>query len=77
MSAQQQPVRCETVAGSRYALTGVLDRETVPAFWSERDNWLPKEAEFTFVLSGLERIDSAGMAMYSISDNMPMNKNIS
>ncbi|WP_434358340.1 STAS domain-containing protein [Parasalinivibrio latis] len=62
-SSPVQPVICETVDEAHYRLTGVLDRDTVPAFWSDKANWLPKGTTYTVALSGLERIDSAGMAM--------------
>jgi phospholipid transport system transporter-binding protein len=47
----------------RYNLIGCLDRQTVPAFWSSRESWIPSDRVITFDLSALSRVDSAGMVM--------------
>lgn len=46
-----------------YCLSGQLDRDTVPAFWARRAEWLPKDSHVSLDLSSVNRIDSAGMAM--------------
>lgn len=46
-----------------YCLSGELDRDTVPAFWSQRADWLPSDKRVLLDLSSLKRVDSAGMAM--------------
>lgn len=52
-------------AGSEqhYHLSGRLDRDTVPAFWRQRHQWIPTDNPLTLDLSALSRVDSAGMAM--------------
>lgn len=47
----------------QYCLSGELDRDTVPPFWHRRSEWLPKEQQVFLDLSGVKRVDSAGMAM--------------
>ncbi|STO56361.1 Predicted NTP binding protein (contains STAS domain) [Grimontia hollisae] len=44
-------------------MSGELDRDTVPAFWHRRADWLPSDERVLLDLSSLKRIDSAGMAM--------------
>nr|WP_205743875.1 STAS domain-containing protein [Grimontia sedimenti] len=44
-------------------MSGELDRDTVPAFWSRRADWLPSDKQVVLDLSSLKRVDSAGMAM--------------
>lgn len=46
-----------------YRLSGSFDRDTVPAFWAQRESWLPKEPMVCLDLAAISRIDSAGMAM--------------
>ncbi|MEZ8142622.1 anti-sigma B factor antagonist [Enterovibrio norvegicus FF-33] len=46
-----------------YCLSGELDRDTVPPFWSRRTDWLPKDSHIVLDLSSVKRVDSAGMAM--------------
>ncbi|WP_407331481.1 lipid asymmetry maintenance protein MlaB [Enterovibrio sp. 27052020O] len=46
-----------------YCLSGELDRDTVPQFWSRRSEWLPTESRIALDLSSVKRVDSAGMAM--------------
>ncbi|KKA45265.1 MULTISPECIES: lipid asymmetry maintenance protein MlaB [Salinivibrio] len=49
--------------GQQYHLSGRLDRDTVPDFWRQRDQWLPTDTALSLDLSALSRVDSAGMAM--------------
>ncbi|MDD1792021.1 STAS domain-containing protein [Enterovibrio makurazakiensis] len=46
-----------------YCLSGELDRDTVPPFWSRRAEWLPSDSHVVLDLSLVKRVDSAGMAM--------------
>ncbi|ELR66355.1 Putative protein YrbB [Photobacterium marinum] len=46
-----------------YCLSGELERDTVPAFWQQRHEWMPQDAKVTLDLSALVRVDSAGMVM--------------
>lgn len=46
-----------------YCLSGALERDTVPAFWQQRQTWMPKDAQVTLDLAALTRVDSAGMVM--------------
>ncbi|OOE76317.1 STAS domain-containing protein [Salinivibrio sp. ML290] len=50
--------------GQQYHLSGRLDRDTVPDFWRQRDQWLPTDTALSLDLSALSRVDSAGMAMF-------------
>ncbi|MDX1705203.1 lipid asymmetry maintenance protein MlaB [Pseudidiomarina sp.] len=43
--------------------SGVLNRDTVPELWNARSDWLSTDETLTIDLSGLERVDSAGVAM--------------
>ncbi|OOF21400.1 anti-sigma B factor antagonist [Salinivibrio proteolyticus] len=56
-------VELTTSGGQHYHLSGRLDRDTVPAFWRQRSQWLPNDSALSLDLSGLSRVDSAGMAM--------------
>lgn len=56
-------IRLTAGDGHQYDLSGRLDRDTVPAFWRQRDQWLPDAAALSLDLSALSRVDSAGMAM--------------
>lgn len=58
-----EPVALHKRTNGDYSLSGELDRDTVPAFWSNRAQWLPKESKIRLDLSSVKRIDSAGMAM--------------
>ncbi|MBR9906855.1 STAS domain-containing protein [Pseudidiomarina donghaiensis] len=50
--------------GGRVVLSGQLTRNTVPAIWANRRNWLAGEQEaLTVDLEGVEKVDSAGVAM--------------
>ncbi|SIO41077.1 lipid asymmetry maintenance protein MlaB [Salinivibrio sp. ES.052] len=49
--------------GQHYHLSGRLDRDTVPAFWRQRHQWIPADKALNLDLSALSRVDSAGMAM--------------
>ncbi|MFD2178822.1 STAS domain-containing protein [Veronia pacifica] len=53
----------EMTSAGEYCLTGELDRNSVPDFWRRRIEWLPKDNDVKLNLSGLKRVDSAGMAM--------------
>lgn len=46
-----------------YCLSGELERDTVPAFWQQRHEWMPQDARVKLDLSALSRVDSAGMVM--------------
>ena len=46
-----------------YCLSGALERDTVPAFWRQRHEWMPQDARVKLDLSALARVDSAGMVM--------------
>lgn len=46
-----------------YCLSGELDRDTVPAFWQQRNKWMPQDARVKLDLAALARVDSAGMVM--------------
>ena len=45
------------------ALTGVLNRESVPELWSLFKAWQPQQAQLEISLANVERVDSAGMVM--------------
>lgn len=48
----------------RVVLSGQLTRNTVPAIWSKRREWLANgNAALTFDMAGVEKVDSAGIAM--------------
>ncbi|KKD60056.1 anti-sigma B factor antagonist [Grimontia sp. AD028] len=53
----------QQLTNGHYCLSGELDRDTVPAFWSRRADWLPSDKQVVLDLSSLKRVDSAGMAM--------------
>ncbi|MDD1782235.1 STAS domain-containing protein [Enterovibrio sp. ZSDZ35] len=57
------PLSIERHTNGHYCLSGELDRDTVPPFWIDRANWLPKGESVTLDLAALKRVDSAGMAM--------------
>ncbi|KXF80053.1 STAS domain-containing protein [Enterovibrio coralii] len=57
------PLSLERHTNGHYCLSGELDRDTVPPFWTNRANWLPEGETVTLDLSALQRVDSAGMAM--------------
>lgn len=44
-------------------LSGVLNRDTVPRLWDARPDWLAANGALVIDLSGLEHVDSAGVAM--------------
>ena len=46
-----------------YCLSGALERDTVPAFWQQRHEWMPQDARVKLDLAALSRVDSAGMVM--------------
>lgn len=46
-----------------YSLSGTLERDTVPAFWRQRHEWMPQEAKVQLDLRAVTRVDSAGMVM--------------
>lgn len=46
-----------------YCLSGALERDTVPAFWQQRHEWMPRDPKVTLDLAALTRVDSAGMVM--------------
>lgn len=58
-----EPVALHKLTNGDYSLSGELDRDTVPLFWSNRAQWLPKDKDIRLDLSCIKRIDSAGMAM--------------
>lgn len=45
------------------ALSGPLDRNSVPALWQERAKWLAGEGDLTLHLADVEKVDSAGVAL--------------
>ncbi|OZB06932.1 MAG: hypothetical protein B7X54_00340 [Idiomarina sp. 34-48-12] len=45
------------------ALSGELDRMTVPSLWKQRKSWLHGEQVLTLNLAGVTKVDSAGVAM--------------
>ncbi|MDR9828335.1 STAS domain-containing protein [Vibrio sp. FNV 38] len=44
-------------------IDGTLDRHTVPKIWQQFLAWKPQEDRCLVGLSGLKRVDSAGMVM--------------
>ncbi|KLV06376.1 MULTISPECIES: lipid asymmetry maintenance protein MlaB [Photobacterium] len=46
-----------------YCLSGALERDTVPAFWQRRQEWMPRDGSVTIDLKAVSRVDSAGMVM--------------
>ncbi|NAW65670.1 STAS domain-containing protein [Photobacterium halotolerans] len=56
-------VHWQVQENGHYRLSGVLERDTVPAFWQQRREWMPQDAKVTIELSELSRVDSAGMVM--------------
>ena len=44
-------------------ISGILNRDVVPALWKQFKAWQPNQATFEINLSKIERIDSAGMVM--------------
>ncbi|KFZ31208.1 hypothetical protein IDSA_00265 [Pseudidiomarina salinarum] len=44
-------------------LSGVLNRDTVPGLWASRADWLSADDALVVDLSGLDHVDSAGVAM--------------
>lgn len=44
-------------------LQGGLNRDTVPEAWHTRRDWAAGQATLTLNLSGVEKVDSAGLAM--------------
>ena len=52
--------------GDRLVLEGELSRGTIPAMWQKRQQWLQaaiNNATLNIDLAGVERADSAGVAM--------------
>lgn len=52
--------------GDRLVLQGELSRSTIPAMWQQRQQWLQtaiSDAKLNIDLAGVERVDSAGVAM--------------
>ena len=52
--------------GERLVLQGELSRNTIPAMWQKRQQWLQaglNNATLNIDLAGVERVDSAGVAM--------------
>ncbi len=58
-----EPLAWRKDTNGHYCLSGELDRDTVPPFWSRLADWFPKESAVTLNLSEVKRVDSAGMAM--------------
>jgi len=56
-------ITLQSLDNGDYCLSGVLERDTVPAFWRQRCEWMPQGSKVTLDLSGLSRVDSAGMVM--------------
>ena len=48
---------------SAIALSGLLNRDTVPALWKQLNAWQPQQLTLELNLSEVERVDSAGMVM--------------
>ncbi|MGF1680654.1 STAS domain-containing protein [Photobacterium minamisatsumaniensis] len=46
-----------------YCLSGILERDTVPAFWQQNHEWMPQDSQVKLDLAALTRVDSAGMVM--------------
>lgn len=53
----------QVISEGQYRLSGSLDRDTVPAFWRQRNQWMPHNKQLTVDLADLSRVDSAGMVM--------------
>ena len=53
----------QVVAEGQYRLSGSLDRDTVPAFWRQRSEWMPHNKQLVLDLVDLSRVDSSGMVM--------------
>ncbi len=53
----------QVIADGQYRLSGSLDRDTVPVFWRQRNQWMPHNKQLTLDLADLSRVDSAGMVM--------------
>ncbi|UTM57672.1 STAS domain-containing protein [Photobacterium sp. CCB-ST2H9] len=63
MSMNHGSVHWQVLENGHYRLSGALERDTVPAFWQQRREWMPQDAKVTIDLSDLSRVDSAGMVM--------------
>lgn len=49
--------------GNQVVVSGDLDRNSVPAAWSNRQQWLPDTGHVTVDLAGVNHVDSAGLAL--------------
>jgi len=55
--------QCQCIDDNTAKLTGLLNRDTVPALWKLLKAWQPQQTTLELNLSQLERVDSAGMVM--------------
>jgi phospholipid transport system transporter-binding protein len=61
--AMSQDLTFKSMNGGQVAVHGDLDRNSVPKAWSERSQWVPRSDEIVLDLSGVQQVDSAGLAM--------------
>lgn len=55
--------QCRVIDNKAIALSGLLNRDTVPALWKLLKAWQPQQLALELNLSEVERVDSAGMVM--------------
>ncbi|MGD8119190.1 STAS domain-containing protein [Vibrio sp. TRT 29B02] len=53
----------QVISEQQCALNGNLDRDTVPALWTQLQRFKPTLSEMELSLKSVERVDSAGMVM--------------
>ena len=59
----KQKIGWQAQENGLYCLSGALERDTVPAFWQQRHEWMPHDRQVKLDLAEVGRIDSAGMVM--------------
>ncbi|WP_305406160.1 STAS domain-containing protein [Photobacterium leiognathi] len=63
MIMSKDKISWQALGNDQYCLSGCLERDTVPAFWLRRKEWMPDSNKVSLDLGGLSRVDSAGMVM--------------
>ena len=63
MIMSEDKIKWQALGNDQYCLSGCLERDTVPAFWRRRSEWVPDSNKVLLDLGGLSRVDSAGMVM--------------
>ncbi|MEZ8196466.1 MULTISPECIES: STAS domain-containing protein [Vibrio] len=53
----------QQLSDDKFALSGDLDRDTVPALWEYLRAWKTAQTQVNVDLSSVQRIDSSGMVM--------------